>query len=128
MVGQTQNFIKLKKLLYPQFSPRQIISFQLHHSQRTLTGVHSCFNEQRLCSRYNILYSIGRKGHFTIFHLQLILYSKFYASPNICFILICTYLYVHIVHTFVCTYLYRLYIQIPIYLSLTACSLCTRAK
>lgn len=105
-----------KKLLYPRFSPRQIISFQLHHSQRTLTGVHSCVSKQRLCSRYNILSSIGRKGPFTILHLQQILYAKFYVSQNIFlfwYVHICMYiLYIHL-YVHICTgYTYK-------YLSIT---------
>lgn len=44
-----------KKALWPLFLSSQIISFQLRHNQHTLTGVHSCFNQRRLPSRYNIL-------------------------------------------------------------------------
>lgn len=106
-----------KKLLYPRFSPRQIISFQLHHSQRTLTGVHSCVSKQRLCSRYNILSSIGRKGPFIILHLQQILYAKFYVSQNIfyfdMYIFICTYC------TYKCMYIFVQAIHTNTYLSLT---------
>lgn len=77
--------------------------------------VHSWFNQQTLLSRHNIL--VLEENDFLPF------YSKCCTLSSILHKIFALFWYVYI-----CMYLYSICIQTPVCISLTVCSLCTRAK